>query len=46
MHSGFVINHNNATCKDVVELMDIIIKTVDEKFNITLEPEVKVIGEF
>lgn len=46
MHSGFVINHNNATCKDVVELMDIIIKTVNEKFNIMLEPEVKVIGEF
>lgn len=46
MHSGFVINHNDATCKDVVELMDIIIKTVNEKFGIMLEPEVKVIGEF
>ena len=45
-HSGFVINHNNATCQDVLELMDIIIKTVNEKFNIILEPEVKIIGEF
>ncbi len=45
-HSGFVINHNGATCKDVVELMDIIIKTVNDKFGIVLEPEVKIIGEF
>lgn len=46
MHSGFVINHNKATCKDVMELMDIIIKTVYDKFGITLEPEVKIIGDF
>lgn len=46
MHSGFVINNNKATCKDVIELMDIIIKTVYDKFGITLEPEVKIIGDF
>lgn len=46
MHSGFVINYNKATCKDVMEIMEIIIKTVYAKFNIKLEPEVKIIGEF
>ncbi len=46
MHSGFVINYDKATCKDVLEIMDIIIKTVYAKFNIKLEPEVKIIGEF
>lgn len=46
MHSGFVINFNNATCKEVLELMDIIIKTVNDKFDVILEPEVKIIGEF
>ncbi len=46
MHSGFVINYNKATCKDVMEIMEIIIKTVYTKFNIKLEPEVKIIGEF
>lgn len=44
-HSGFIINYDNATCKDVIELMDIVESVVKEKFNITLEPEVKIIGE-
>lgn len=44
-HSGFIINKDNATCKDVIELMNIIISTVNQKFGIELEPEVKIIGE-
>jgi UDP-N-acetylmuramate dehydrogenase len=46
LHSGFVINYNKASCQDVMEIMEIIIKTVQKKFNIILEPEVKIIGEF
>lgn len=46
LHSGFVINYNKASCKDVLEIMEIIINTVYTKFNIKLEPEVKIIGEF
>lgn len=46
LHSGFVINYNKATCVDVMEIMDIIIKTVYDKFKIKLEPEVKIIGAF
>jgi UDP-N-acetylmuramate dehydrogenase len=43
-HSGFVVSWNNATCEDVLELMRIVISTVDDKFGITLEPEIKIIG--
>lgn len=46
LHSGFVINYNNASCKEVMEIMDIIIDTVYDKYNVRLEPEVKIIGEF
>ena len=45
-HCGFVINTGGATAKDVKELMDHVIRTVKEKYNITLEPEVKFLGEF
>ncbi|MFV0363723.1 MAG: UDP-N-acetylmuramate dehydrogenase, partial [Suipraeoptans sp.] len=45
-HNGFVINADNATTTDVVNLMNKVIQTVNEKFGVTLEPEVKRIGEF
>lgn len=40
-HSGFVINKDNASCKDVKELINLVKKTVAEKTNIMLECEVK-----
>jgi len=43
-HSGFVVNIDNASCEDVLGLMRIVISTVYDKFNITLEPEIKIIG--
>lgn len=43
-HSGFIVNIDNASCEDVLELMRIVIRTVKNKFGITLEPEVKIIG--
>lgn len=43
-HCGFVVNCDNATTKDVVELIETVQKTVKDKFGVTLETEVKVLG--
>lgn len=45
-HCGFVINKENATAADIVELMRQIIERVQTKFGVKLEPEVKKLGEF
>lgn len=45
-HCGFVINYDNATSTDVFNLMKDVKKTVYDKFKVTLEPEVRFIGEF
>lgn len=45
-HCGFIINQNNATAKDVKDLISYIRKTVYEKFQVELEPEVKTLGDF
>ncbi len=42
-HCGFVINYDNATCEDVIELMKNVSDIVHEKFGVRLEPEVKII---
>lgn len=44
-HSGFVINIGGASCDDVIELMKQVRKIVLDKSGITLEPEVRIIGE-
>jgi UDP-N-acetylmuramate dehydrogenase len=44
-HAGFVINHDNATAKDVLGLISKVQKTINEKYNVALEPEVRIIGE-
>lgn len=45
-HCGFVINKGGATASDVVELIRDVQHDVDDKFGVTLEPEVKILGEF
>jgi UDP-N-acetylmuramate dehydrogenase len=45
MHANFIINRGNATAQDVLNLINHIIHTVEEKFNVRLEPEVQVVGE-
>ncbi len=45
-HCGFVINKDNATAADVMELMRQVSAIVKEKFGVELEPEVKRLGEF
>ena len=43
-HAGFIVNKGGATAKDVLDLIAFIQKTVEEKFSVRLEPEIKVIG--
>lgn len=45
-HCGFVINKGNATAKDVCILIEDVKRIVYEKFQVEMEPEVKMIGEF
>ncbi len=44
-HSGFIINKNNATAKDILALIELVQKTVMESFNVDLHPEIRIIGE-
>ncbi|MHB1394197.1 MAG: UDP-N-acetylmuramate dehydrogenase [Clostridia bacterium] len=46
LHCGFVVNNGDATAQDVYNLIRHVQKTVYEKFNVRLEPEVKILGEF
>jgi len=45
-HSGFVINAGAATASQVRQLMQDVDAIVYEKFQVHLEPEVRLIGEF
>lgn len=45
-HCGFVINAGGATAKDVRTLMENVRDIVYKKYGVTLEPEVKFLGEF
>lgn len=43
-HANFIVNHDNGTSLDVLELMAKMHKAVDEKFGIKLEPEIIFLG--
>ncbi len=45
-HCGFVINENHATSSDIYRLILEVQRVVKQKFGVTLEPEVKLLGEF
>ena len=45
-HCGFVINAGGATAADVMQLMQDVSDKVNAQFGVTLEPEVKRVGEF
>ena len=44
-HANFIINRKNASSDDILSLMKMIQETIWEKFNIILEPEVRIIGD-
>ena len=45
VHSGYIVNFNNATNKDVLKLIDFISKSVYNKYNVNLELEIIQIGD-
>ena len=42
-HAGFIINKNNATSKDILDLIEYTKKKVFEKFKVQIEEEVEII---
>ena len=42
-HCGFVVNVDQATCADVCAVMQHVEEVVKEKYDVTLEPEVRII---
>lgn len=45
-HCGFLINKDNATAMDFMKLIGEVIRIVEAKYGVRLEPEVKFIGTF
>lgn len=44
-HCGFVVNYGDSTAEDVLHAIDVIRRVVYDKFGVSLETELKVIGE-
>lgn len=44
-HAGFMVNVDNATATDYINLIQYVQDTVESKFGVRLETEVKIIGE-
>jgi UDP-N-acetylmuramate dehydrogenase len=44
-HANFIVNRKNASAADILALMKMIQETIWKKFNIILEPEVRIIGD-
>ena len=44
-HCGFVVNLGDARAMDILDLMYVVKSTVKNKFGVTLEEEVKILGE-
>ena len=45
LHAGFIINTGDATSQDILDLIAYVQKVVQEKYQVLLEPEVKILGE-
>lgn len=44
-HAGFIINAGGATARDILALIECVRAKVSEKCGVTLEPEVRIVGE-
>lgn len=44
LHANYFINNNGGSSDDFLRLMDIVSNAVKDRFNILLEPEIKIIG--
>ena len=45
-HCGFIVNKGGATAKDVITLIEDVKRIVNDKFGVTLEPEIRFVGKF
>lgn len=45
-HCGFIVNKGDATAADIMQLIKETTETVQDKFGVTLEPEVIFLGDF
>ncbi len=46
LHTNFIINVDNATSRDIRDLISLVRETVYKKFGIELETEIKMVGQF
>lgn len=46
LHTNFIINKENATSTDIKQLIEHVQEVVFNQYQVTLEPEVKMLGEF
>ncbi|MCD4804167.1 MAG: UDP-N-acetylmuramate dehydrogenase [Desulfobacterales bacterium] len=44
-HANFIINRGRASASDILAIIELVQETVSKKFNINLEPEVKIVGQ-
>lgn len=44
-HSGFIINKENATAKEILDLIAFVQQVVKEKYQVELSTEVRIVGE-
>lgn len=44
LHANFIVNENGATCEDILWLIDLCKRRVQEQFGIDLDEEVKIFG--
>lgn len=45
VHANFIVNRQHASAADILALMACARETVERRFNIRLEPEVKIVGQ-
>ena len=45
VHANFIVNKGQATARDIEELITLVQKTVKRDAKLTLEPEVRIVGE-
>ncbi|MDP2939400.1 MAG: UDP-N-acetylmuramate dehydrogenase [Candidatus Omnitrophota bacterium] len=46
IHANFILNKHRAKAKDILKLMHLIKNRVKQRFNVSLVPEIKIVGKF
>jgi len=45
-HTNFIINSDNATSRDIKDLIELVREKVNNRFNVMLETEIRLLGDF